>query len=128
MNSTRRKERRSGRGELARAAPVFAALGDRTRLALVVRLCEDGPQSIARLTRHAGVTRQAVSKHLRVLEEAGLACGARDGRDVVRRIDTRGLDDSRRWLDHIGAHWDEALRRLKVMLENQDTPSRTASR
>jgi DNA-binding transcriptional ArsR family regulator len=119
LNTTRSKSRRSGGDPLARSAPVFAALGDRTRLAIVVSLCEAGPQSISRLTRHAGVTRQAVTKHLRVLEEAGLARGSRAGRDHVWSIETSRLDEARKWLDHIGGQWDEALARLKAVVEEE---------
>src|SRR5258705_7814441 len=70
--SRRRARLRFRDGELAGAAPVFAALGDQTRLGLVARLCTGGPMSIARLTAGAGVTRQAVTKHLHVLAGAGL--------------------------------------------------------
>ena len=73
--------------------------------------------SITRLTEGAGVTRQAVTKHLHVLAGAGLARGTRVGRDRVWEIDARRLDDARRWLDHIETQWDEALARLKASLE-----------
>jgi DNA-binding transcriptional ArsR family regulator len=111
---TARRPRRSG---LAEAAPVFAALGDETRLDLVDRLCLDGPLSIARLTEGAKVSRQAVTKHLHVLAGAGLAHGKRVGRDHVWEIDSGRLDDARRWLEHIERQWDEALGRLKASLE-----------
>ena len=109
--------RRPWRGDLAEAAPLFAALGDETRLDLVARLCSGGPMSITRLTEGAGVTRQAVTKHLHVLAGAGLARGTRVGRDRVWEIDARRIDDARRWLDHIESQWDEALARLKASLE-----------
>src|SRR5438270_1737963 len=89
------------RGGLAEAALVFAALGDATRLALVDRLCQGGPMSIARLTEGTAVTRQAVAKHLRVLADAGLARGTRSGRDHVWEIEPSRLAETRRWLDHI---------------------------
>src|SRR5262245_16410980 len=97
-----RSVRRTG---VAEAAPVFAALGDETRLDLVNRLCADGPLSITRLTDGTRVTRQAITKHLRVLADAGLATGTRIGRDHVWKIDARRLDDARRWLDHIERQW-----------------------
>ena len=81
--------------ELAGAAPVFAALGDQTRLGLVARLCTGGPMSIARLTAGAGITRQAVTKHLHVLAGAGLVRGARMGRDHVWEIEPARLDQAR---------------------------------
>jgi DNA-binding transcriptional ArsR family regulator len=102
---------------LAEAARVFAALGDPTRLALIDRLCQRGPMSIARLTEGMEVTRQAVAKHLRVLGDAGLARGTRVGRDHVWEIEPGRLDETRHWLAHIQGQWDLALARLKASLE-----------
>jgi DNA-binding transcriptional ArsR family regulator len=96
---------------------VFAALGDQTRLRLVGRLGAEGPLSIARLTAGTRVTRQAVTKHLRVLAEAGLARGVRRGREQVWRLEPEPLDEARRSLDVISKRWDEALGRLKAMVE-----------
>jgi DNA-binding transcriptional ArsR family regulator len=109
--------RRSARHGLAESAPVFAALGDPTRLSLVARLCAAGPMSIARLTEGAHVTRQAVTKHLYVLAGAGLVRGTRVGRDHLWEIEPVRLDEARRWLDHIAGQWDDALGRLKASLE-----------
>lgn len=103
--------------ESARSAAVFAALGDATRLGLVVKLAGGGPMSIARLTEGTNVTRQAVAKHLRVLEIAGLAHGTRSGRDRVWEIDRNRLEDARQWLREIESQWDEALARLKKFVE-----------
>jgi DNA-binding transcriptional ArsR family regulator len=114
--------RRSARHSLADSAPVFAALGDPTRLGLVARLCASGPMSIARLTEGASVTRQAVTKHLYVLADAGLVRGTRVGRDHLWEIEPARLDDARRWLDHITGQWDEALGRLKESLERRHQP------
>jgi len=108
-----------GAGALTGAAPVFAALGDETRLGLVARLCSSGPMPIARLTAGMGVTRQSVTKHLHVLARAGLARGTRVGRDHVWEIEPARLDEARRWLDHIEGQWDEALSRLKASLESE---------
>jgi DNA-binding transcriptional ArsR family regulator len=105
------------RRELAATAPLFAALGDATRLRLVARLCADGPLSISRLTAGAGVTRQAVSKHLQVLAEAGLARASHLGRESIWELEPQRLDEARRWLDRISAQWDEALDRLKAFVE-----------
>jgi DNA-binding transcriptional ArsR family regulator len=102
---------------LQAAAPVFAALGDETRLRLVARLCTDGPQSITRLTEGADVTRQAITKHLRVLEDAGVVRGSRDGRESMWEIEPRRLDDARRSLDLISARWDAAIERLRALVE-----------
>jgi DNA-binding transcriptional ArsR family regulator len=104
---------------LAGSAAVFAALGDRTRLRLVTRLGRDGPLSVARLTDGSDVTRQAVSKHLRVLEGAGLARGVRVGRETRWRLDADALEEARRSLERIGQRWDERLTRLKEIVEEE---------
>ena len=99
------------------AAPVFAALGDETRLAIVARLCADGPASIARLTDGASVTRQAVTKHLTVLAGAGLVRDAWHGRERIWELAPGRLDDARKFLDQISRRWDERLDRLKKLVE-----------
>ncbi len=99
------------------AAPLFAALGDETRLWLVGRLCAAGPLSIARLTEGSQVTRQAVAKHLRVLGGAGLVRGLREGRETRWELEPDQLDEARRCLDLISRQWDQALVRLGAMLE-----------
>ena len=113
----RRSSARSQAATLAQAAPVFAALGDRTRLRLIARLGAEGPLSMARLTDGSDVTRQAVAKHLRVLAGAGLARGVRQGRQRVWRLEPAPLDEARRSLERIAERWDEALGRLKAALE-----------
>jgi DNA-binding transcriptional ArsR family regulator len=109
--------RAAGAAGLTESAPVFAALGDETRLQLVARLCTSGPMSIARLTSGSDVTRQAITKHLHVLAGAGLVRGSRLGREQIWEIEPTRLQDARRHLDHIAAQWDEALGRLKAALE-----------
>lgn len=99
-------------------APIFAALGDETRLQLVARLCNSGPLSISRLTAGSNVTRQAITKHLRVMEEAGLVRSTRHGRESVWQLEQRRLDDARRYLDEISKEWDEALGRLRTFVED----------
>ncbi len=98
------------------AAPLFHALGDTTRLKLVQRL-STAPGSIAELTAKASVTRQAVTKHLEVLERAGLVRSARRGRERVWDLEPERLDDARAYLDRISRQWDEALGRLKRLVE-----------
>jgi len=102
---------------LAEAAPVFAALGDATRLRIVARLCLAGPQSIARLTDGAKVTRQAVTKHLHVLAQAGLAHSAQVGRERIWELEPQSMLTARECLDRISAQWDEALARLRRFVE-----------
>src|SRR5579863_439881 len=99
------------------SALVFAALGDETRLRLVARLCDDGPLSIARLTAGSDVTRQAISKHLRVMQHAGLVHSSRRGRESVWQLDQRRLKEAGLYLDSIGKQWDAALERLRAFVE-----------
>jgi DNA-binding transcriptional ArsR family regulator len=99
------------------AAPVFAALGDTTRAGLVARLCIEGPLSITRLSEGTGVTRQAVTKQLRTLGEAGLVRDARHGRERIFQLEPKRLEKARRALDEISADWDAAINRLKVFVE-----------
>ena len=99
------------------SAHLFAALGDQTRLRLVRRLCDDGPMSITRLTAGSRVTRQAITKHLRVMEEAGLVCSKRHGRESVWQLDARRLDEARLYLEQISRQWDAALARLQRFVE-----------
>ena len=99
------------------SALLFAALGDQARLRIVSRLCDDGPLSITRLTAGSHVTRQAVTKHLRVMGKAGLVRNTRRGRESVWQLNHRRLADARRYLDMISSQWDVALGRLKAMVE-----------
>jgi DNA-binding transcriptional ArsR family regulator len=108
----------AGRQRLQKkAALVFAALGDETRLRLVARLSADGPLSIALLSRGASVTRQAITKHLHVLANAGVASSSRVGRESLWEVDRAPLDLARQCLDEISAQWDAALARLKHFVE-----------
>jgi DNA-binding transcriptional ArsR family regulator len=100
------------------SAPLFAALGDKTRLRLISRLCGDGPASITRLTMGSKVTRQGITKHLRVMEQAGLVRSTRQGRESVWQLDRQRLEDARRYLDLISKQWDDALGRLRKFVED----------
>jgi DNA-binding transcriptional ArsR family regulator len=101
------------------AAPVFTALGDATRLGIVSRLAREGPLSITRLTDGTQLSRQAISKHLRVLCNAGLAHGRRSGREQIWQIEAGRLRDARRYLGEISAQWDEAIDRLRKLVERE---------
>jgi DNA-binding transcriptional ArsR family regulator len=92
-------------------------LGDETRLLLISRLSNDGPMSITRLTNGTNVTRQAISKHLRVMEEAGLVRNARRGRERIWRLEQRRLMEARYCLEVISKQWDDALGRLQKFVE-----------
>ena len=98
-------------------ATVFAALGDETRLKLISRLIDAGPQSIAALADGFDISRQAISKHLRVISSAGLAKGEQRGREVVWQLESHALDAARNYLDAISKDWDDKLRRLKDFVE-----------
>lgn len=107
----------AGAAQLVAAAPVFAALGEKTRLQLVARLCAEGPLSITRLGAGAAVTRQAITKHLQALAAAGLVRDTRCGRERIWQIESHRLAEARRCLDEISQQWDEALGRLKALVE-----------
>lgn len=113
---------RSGIGKLkpSRAAPLFAALGDETRLRIVSRLCREGPLSLARLSEGASISRQAVTKHLNALSDAGIIAGERNGRMCLWRLQTARLAEVRRYLDEVSAQWDEAVDRLRDFVENDE--------
>jgi len=111
-------KRRSSRPARAQAqAPVFAALGDATRLALVARLCRGQPHSISQLTEGSRLTRQAITKHLRVLEGVGLVHGVRAGRESLFQFDPEPIAEARDYLDLVSEQWDQALARLKSFVE-----------
>src|SRR5689334_18510224 len=90
-------------------ASIFAALGDETRLALLAELTKGEPQSIARLTEGTRLTRQAITKHLRVLEGVGVVRSVRSGRESLFELQPRPLVDARTYLDHVSRQWDNAL-------------------
>lgn len=99
------------------AALLFTALGDETRLRIVARLCEEGPLSISRLSDGANISRQAITKHLRMLAGTGLVHNERSGREQIWSVRGRQLDEVRRYLDEISAQWDNALARLQTLVE-----------
>jgi DNA-binding transcriptional ArsR family regulator len=101
----------------AEAAPLFAALGDETRLALLARLGAGPPLSIAQLAEGLPVTRQTVTKHLHVLSHAGLARDYRRGRERMWQPEAQGLVEARRYLDLVSKRWDAALDRLRKHVE-----------
>jgi DNA-binding transcriptional ArsR family regulator len=98
-------------------ALVFAALGDQTRLALLARLSDGQRYSISRLTRGSRLSRQAITKHLRVMESAGIVHSVRHGRESLFEFDPRPIADMKEYLEHVSAQWDHALARLKSLVE-----------
>lgn len=105
-------------GDLIAAAPVFAALGDPTRLSLFKALSDGRARSITELASGALVTRQAVTKHLETLTQAGLVDSERRGREKRFALRREGLADAHRLLDEVSAQWDGALNRLKTFVED----------
>jgi DNA-binding transcriptional ArsR family regulator len=111
--------RHSGPAALKTSASVFAALGDETRLSLLAKLTNGEPQSISRLASGTRLTRQAVTKHLRVLESAGVVRCVRVGRESQFELKPKPIDDVRMYLDHVSKQWDRALARLKSLVEDE---------
>jgi DNA-binding transcriptional ArsR family regulator len=110
-------KRRSGSAALKMHASVFAALGDETRLSVLAKLSRGEPQSIARLTAGTRLTRQAVTKHLRVLEGAGVVRSVRVGRESQFELEPQPIEEVRRYLDEVSRQWDDALARLRSHVE-----------
>ena len=101
-----------------RRAPVFAALGDETRLSLVAKLCAGQPRSISQLTEGSHLTRQAITKHLRVLERARIVHGVRAGRESLFEFDPKPIEGLKEYLELVSEQWDQALVRLKLFVED----------
>ncbi len=102
----------------ARRAVVFSALGNKTRLALIIKLGDRRPQSIAQLTAGSRLTRQAVTKHLRVLKTAGIVRCSRAGRETRFELDPAPIVDLQHYLEAVSRQWDDALARLKAFVED----------
>jgi len=101
-----------------RRSPVFAALGDETRLLLVAKLCGGQRHSISQLTKGSKLTRQAITKHLRVLQRAGIVRCIRTGRESRFEFNPQPIEGIREYLDFVSQQWDEALSRLKSFVED----------
>ena len=113
-----RKQRSSLAARGRAHAPVFAALGDETRLALVAKLSGGQPCSISQLTKGSKLTRQAISKHLRVLESVGIVHSVHAGRESLFEFDPTPIEEMREYLDFVSEQWDHALARLKSFIED----------
>ena len=98
-------------------APVFAALGDETRLLLLAKLSGGQPYSISQLTEGSKLTRQAITKHLRVLERAEIVRSVRSGRESRFELNPEPMEELKRYLDQVSEQWDQALSRLKSFVE-----------
>jgi DNA-binding transcriptional ArsR family regulator len=107
----------SSSAKIVNVAPVLAALGDESRLQIVSKLCKGGPLSITKLTEGADISRQAVTKHLLALNRAGLVRSERKGRQRIWELEPTRLDDVRRYLAQISEQWDDAISRLRAVVE-----------
>ena len=96
---------------------MFAALGDETRLALVARLGRGETHSIAQLTRGSRLTRQAITKHLRVLQKVEIVRSVRAGRESRFELNPAPIEELKKYLELVSQHWDRALSRLKAFVE-----------
>lgn len=105
-------------GKKSNPAPVFAALGDETRLAIVERLCGGETLSISQLSEGSKLTRQAITKHLKVLESAGIVHGLRSGRETLFEYDPQPLKGLKSYIENVSAQWDDTLGRLKDFVED----------
>jgi len=113
--SHKRRSRTAAKRQLR--APVFAALGDEMRLSLVAKLCAGQPHSISQLTEGSRLTRQAVTKHLRMLESVGIVRSVHRGRETRFEFDPGPIEGMKQYLDFVSAQWDQALERLKSFVE-----------
>lgn len=100
------------------AASVFAALGDETRLTLVRKLTTGPPRSISQLTQGSKLSRQAITKHIRVLQRAGVLRSIRQGRETLCAFDPKPIQAAQAYLDSLSEQWDQALSRLKSFVED----------
>lgn len=112
------RQNNSSAHKIEKQANVFAALGDPTRLSLVAKLNDGKPHSISTLTDGTKITRQAITKHLTVLEEVGLVLKFKDGRESLYELDTKPLESLQKYLAVIAAEWDQSLNNLKKFIES----------
>jgi DNA-binding transcriptional ArsR family regulator len=109
--------RRSATAQRRAQATVFAALGDETRLALLARLYDGRRRSIAELTEGSTLTRQAITKHLRVLERVRVVHSVKEGRESLFAFDPRPMEEMKEYLEVVSRQWDQTLGRLKAFVE-----------
>ena len=112
------RQRRRSLAERRAHAPVFAALGDATRLSLLTKLCAGQPQSISELAKGSNLSQQAITQHLRVLESAGVVRSTRVGRESLFEFEVQPIEQIKTYLDRVSEQWDQALARLKSFVED----------
>ncbi len=103
--------------DLAKRARLFSALGDSTRLKLIASLERGEKRSITQLTEGFKLSRQAITKHLRQLEDAGIVSGEKLGRESLYQLEVESLSEVRQMIESIEKQWQQALRRLKSAVE-----------
>ena len=103
--------------EIEKKAKIFSVLGDSTRLGLVTSLVDGEKRSITELTEGSTLSRQAVTKHLKLLEDVGLVKGEKSGREILYELKIESLAEVRQMLENIEGQWDSTLNRLKILLE-----------
>jgi DNA-binding transcriptional ArsR family regulator len=113
-----RKRRNQTQAASQRNAPIFAALGDDTRLSLIAKLSAGQPNSISQLTEGSRLTRQAITKHLRVLESVGIVRSIHKGRENLFKFNPKPIEETKKYLDEVSDQWDQALTRLKAFVED----------
>jgi len=126
--SPRGAEARTPAARLRASAPVFAALGDATRLAILSRLASEGDMTVQEIARPFAMSLPAVSQHLKVLERAGLIARGRDGQKRPCRLNADRLAETARWFDHTRAAWEARLDRLERFLAQPQSPQPTVSK
>ena len=99
-------------------AAIFAALGDETRLTIFSRLGDGSTQSISQLAEGLPLTRQGVTRHLRVLEDARLVQSRRIGRETRYTLDVKAVRHANRYLARASEQWDQAISRLSRHLQD----------
>ena len=112
-----RKNRSAAVAKRTAHAPVFRALGDETRLSLVAKLCAGKPRSISQLTRGSSLTRQAITKHLHVLERADIVHSVHRGRESLFELNPAPIEEMKKYLDQVSEQWDRTLARFKAFVE-----------
>jgi DNA-binding transcriptional ArsR family regulator len=95
---------------------TFAALADPTRRAILTRLAS-GEASVMELAEPFDMSQPAISKHLKVLERAGLISRSRDAQRRPRRLEAKPLEEANEWLERYRRYWEENFQRLDVLLE-----------
>jgi DNA-binding transcriptional ArsR family regulator len=101
-------------------AQLFFALGDETRLLLFIQLITVGALSATTLAENVPISRQAITKHLAVLESAGLVSHQRQGREVLYEVEVQRIQEAQAFLGAISKGWDQALGRLRDLVEEPE--------